>query len=147
MSANNMSDWTDQLDELDDYLDARADADTVDDPARVIPNAELRLLTRLRELRSALDQTRARLAALGRSTGCACGKPKAMNEPFCPACSAALLAVLSPESGEAKPRHLGERCACGLCETTCTAHRISGETEHFDYEDRGAAPRSEGGQP
>ena len=36
-----MSDWTDLLDELDAYLDARADADTVDDPARGEARASL----------------------------------------------------------------------------------------------------------
>ncbi len=41
----------DILDEIDEYLDNRADCDCVGDPAEYAPNEEMSLMTRLRRAR------------------------------------------------------------------------------------------------
>lgn len=46
-----LANFNDLLDDIDEYLDNRADADVQGDPPRYVPNAAMELLCRLREMR------------------------------------------------------------------------------------------------
>lgn len=50
-SKSDMEELESLLDEVDEYLDDRADADVQGDPPKYVPNKAMTLLSRLRELR------------------------------------------------------------------------------------------------